>query len=574
MKRKKARFTSDFETVTWLENETYVWCWAVCNIDTMATEWGTDMESFFNWCECQDNPTLYFHNLKFDGEFIIHYLLTHDYEYYSDKYINGKMFTTLISDMGQFFSIKVNFAKNKSVTFLDSLKVIPSRVEDIPRTFGLDIKKLDLDYNKPRERGYIPSNDELQYILNDVKIPAMALKIMFEQGLNKITQASNAMADFKNTIGFKTFKHFFPELPLAIDEDIRTSYRGGFTYLNPIYKDKEVGAGVVLDVNSLYPSVMLNERLPISYPIFFKGKYKENAIYDLYIQRFSCCFELKEGKIPTIQIKGRKDFNPCEYLTSSNGHIVILTLTNIDLQLFFENYEVKQLEYLSGWQFRSAKGIFSKYIDKWSKIKIDSGKNGNKGMRTIAKLMQNALYGKFGLNPKCRKKTPFLHDDIVKYHTEPEEIRDPIFIPMASFITAYARDKTIRTSQTIRDYSVEHYGQDMYIYSDTDSIHTLLPESELQSICDIDDYRYGAWKIENTFTKGKFLRQKSYIEQDGDKIKITCAGLPDKCYKQVSFNNFKIGSEYKGKLSYSHVKGGVKLVETTFKIREKIFDKF
>ena len=26
------KFTADFETATWLENETYVWAWAICEI--------------------------------------------------------------------------------------------------------------------------------------------------------------------------------------------------------------------------------------------------------------------------------------------------------------------------------------------------------------------------------------------------------------------------------------------------------------------------------------------------------------------------------------------------------------
>ena len=26
------KYTADFETATWLENETYVWAWAVCEI--------------------------------------------------------------------------------------------------------------------------------------------------------------------------------------------------------------------------------------------------------------------------------------------------------------------------------------------------------------------------------------------------------------------------------------------------------------------------------------------------------------------------------------------------------------
>ena len=64
--------------------------------------------------------------------------------------------------------------------------------------------------------------------------------------------------------------------------------------------------------------------------------------------------------------------------------------------------------------------------------------------------------------------------------------RDYIY-PCGSFITAYARDKTIRTSQAIMNYSLEKYGKNMYIYSDTDSIKTLLSLEELKRFCDIDD---------------------------------------------------------------------------------------
>lgn len=64
-----------------------------------------------------------------------------------------------------------------------------------------------------------------------------------------------------------------------------------------------------------------------------------------------------------------------------------------------------------------------------------------------------------------------------------------MYLPVASFITAYAREKTIRTSQAIMDYSLEKYGKDLYVYSDTDSIHTMLPFEELTKFCDIDDVK-------------------------------------------------------------------------------------
>ena len=37
------------------------------------------------------------------------------------------------------------------------------------------------------------------------------------------------------------FNKYFPILPYEIDKDIRKSYKGGFTYLNKCYKEKETG---------------------------------------------------------------------------------------------------------------------------------------------------------------------------------------------------------------------------------------------------------------------------------------------------------------------------------------------
>lgn len=40
-----------------------------------------------------------------------------------------------------------------------------------------------------------------------------------------------------------------------------------------------------------------------------------------------------------------------------------------------------------------------------------------------------------------------------------------IYVPVAAFITSLARRKTIATSQAIKDYSINHYGKDLYYYS-------------------------------------------------------------------------------------------------------------
>ena len=157
---------------------------------------------------------------------------------------------------------------------------------------------------------------------------------------------------------------------------------------------------------------------------------------------------------------------------------------------------------------------------------------------------------------------------------------------MASFITSYARRKTILTSQAIRDYSLKKYGVDKYVYSDTDSIHTLFEvvdlgngsykfkdeDNELNDIIDIDDYRLGAWKIESTYIRGKYIRQKCYIElglneNNEEKLNVVVAGLPKKLAYKVNFDNFNNELSVGGKLTFKHTKGGIVLVETTFSIK-------
>jgi len=80
-------------------------------------------------------------------------------------------------------------------------------------------------------------------------------------------------------------------------------------------------------------------------------------------------------------------------------------------------------------------------------------------------------------------------DEIIHYSLSEKQEKEGIYLPIGSFITAYAREKTIRTSQAIKDYSLSKYGKDYYIYSDTDSIHTKLKIEELQKFCEIDDVK-------------------------------------------------------------------------------------
>lgn len=225
------KFTADFETATWLEKATFVWAWAVCEIGNEENiEIGTSIDSFIDYIKQQNNSIFYFHNAKFDSEFIIYWLLKNGFEHIEDKKdIKSKTFTTLINNMGQFYSMTIYFEKGnkrvKKITIIDSLKIIPMAVEKIPKAFNLEEEKLKIDYYKIRKEGEELTEEEKDYIKHDVIIVAKALKIMFDEGLTKMTVGSNALSNYKDLIGNKNFNKFFPVLDKEVDADIRSSYK-------------------------------------------------------------------------------------------------------------------------------------------------------------------------------------------------------------------------------------------------------------------------------------------------------------------------------------------------------------
>lgn len=574
------RYVADFETTT-NENDCRVWLWGLYGLHDHSFRHGNSINSFFDGLKnFPDKSIVYFHNLKFDGEFLFYYLFEHGFSYSSKKHLNDYEFNSLISDMGVFYSIKIQF-EGKSITIYDSLKTIPLPVKKISKAFGIEQLKGEIDYTKEREIGYKASVHEVDYVRNDVEIVGKAVTYFFEQNLTKMTQASNALSDYKKLNTYKKFDKLFPNLD-SIDDELRQSYKGGFTYVNPKYKNRNVGKGIVFDVNSLYPFVMYSRKLPYGEPIYYVGKYENDKLYDVYIQMVRCNFELKENHIPTIQLKHNYKFMPTEYVSSSNGEDVTMCLTSVDLELFLEHYNVYNLEYFCGWKFKSSDTLFKSYIDKWTAIKERASKDGNEGLRTIAKLMMNALYGKFGLNPKVRSKIPWYDGEMVHYSFGDQETRDTIYLPIASFVTSYARQITITSAQ--KNY-------DRFMYADTDSLH--LDGEEIPANINVDPVKLGFWKHEGNFNQAKFIRAKSYIENmyipqlEYDKLNdekkkswnynemagvyeqlhVACAGLPVSCHDKITFENFHDGTKIPGKLQHKRVKGGVILKEIDFTIK-------
>lgn len=597
---KQLKMVADLETTT-DPNDLPVRVWAACAVEIGSLETlflGNNLDDFMKFLE-PHNSTCYFHNEKFDGEFILSWLFRNGYKYSATP--KTKTFSCTITDNGIWYALTVIFQKKnkkyQKVTFYDSLKKLPFKVATIAKAFELQDEKGEIDYDAPRPVGHVLTPEEEKYIVKDCRIVAEALTIQLGKGLTKMTNAGDAMAGYKSIMGKKQFEHTFPVLPVELDADIRRAYKGGYVYLKEIWVGMRGLRGITLDVNSLYPWVMRHCLLPYGYPMYFEGKPEPNEAYPLYIVRIKCAFDLKPDHLPTIQLKNNPSYMQTEYLTTSNGGIEELTLTSVDLALFLDHYDVEGLEYVNGWRFKAKYGLFDEYIDYWMHIKETT----TGAMRQLAKLMLNSLYGRFAMNPKAFNKFPVMDEDGVvkyvvwtkenaeKYPWIPEpELRDPVYTAMGAFITAYARNKTIRAGQACYDRT---------IYMDTDSLHLI--GTEIPEGIDVHPTRLGAWKMEGEFVDSKFIRAKTYMESvitidvdtlktyarllnkldtlellerhdDGIhwvKNKVTCAGMPDNIKEVVTYENFHKGSTFDGKLMPKRFQGGIILMPTTFTIK-------
>ena len=76
---------ADFETTT-DPADCRVWAWAVCFVDDIEhVYYGEDIESFLLFCSREPSLMAYFHNLAFDGRFLVDRLLRLGYVHTTER---------------------------------------------------------------------------------------------------------------------------------------------------------------------------------------------------------------------------------------------------------------------------------------------------------------------------------------------------------------------------------------------------------------------------------------------------------------------------------------------------------
>lgn len=581
--RKNRYFVGDFETTVY-KGQVNTEVWASASVEMFTDDvhiFHSIGEQFDYFVSLDSHIVCYYHNLKFDGSFWLSYFMvdlglkqatrklkedSEDIEFLQPKDMPNNSFTYSISSMGQWYRITVKI-HDRIIEFRDSYKLLPFSVKKIGKSFGTKHKKLEMEYTGFRYSGCEITPEEQKYIANDILVVKEALEIMFTEGHKKLTIGSCCLAEYKKSIGTKTYDRYFPnlyEIPIAksygsktAGDYIKNSYHGGWCYLAKGKEKRLYKQGTTADVNSLYPSMMSSESgntYPIGEPTFWKGNFVPDEAVDglhYYFVRFKTRFYIKPNMLPFIQIKNTMSYRATEMLETSDRYnsqdgkyykqyydvegnlqeaIVTLTMTMTDFKLFTEHYELVDFEILDGCYFQSAIGIFDEYIEKYKKIKI----NSKGAQRELAKLFLNNLYGKMASSTSSNFKIAYVKEDkTIGFYTQIANDKIPGYIAVGSAITSYARNFTIRAAQ-INYHGVD---EDGFIYADTDSIHCSLPPEKIAGI-KVHPTNFCCWKLESTWDTGFFVRQKTYVEHvieedcqpiDNPYYSVKCAGMPEKC---------------------------------------------
>lgn len=600
-------------------SETFVCAWAIAERDAISSDavvTGRTIEQFMKYVEGlashikkRDNLNVFTHNLKFDGSFILYYVL------HNDKYkVEDEVRDT------QWYSFKVVFPSGAECTFRDSSKIFTCTADELGKTYG--IKKLlgYWDYHKYRDENTPISDEEWEYVKHDVLIVCKALSDYRGKGYTQNTAAAIAYnqrltktypkfnkARYTNLKknNYAKFRSLFPFdiMPLERETHIElmNAYFGGWTWLNPHYAEQELYNISSFDENSMYPDKMANWVLPVNQPEIYENPSK----FDLEdIRRFYRCIIYKVEHL-TLKLKDEWALPMLMFDTDPDtsvrcqGKVIeceneTVYLTNYDYQMMQNEYKVISGKITKVFAFQSVKGQYRHYVKYWMDVKAEHTILKNKAkeegnleeanlheqMRSIAKLMINSPYGKDGTKLIRLAKTSKLNDDdILDSDTHVEETCIEYYLPSAIFICAAARWNL---------YEALKVAGKSFIYSDTDSLkvfpegRTAMYKAAEEGKLKIDDAELGAWKEEAIYEKAKFVRQKTYATYEDGEWHYTVCGAPDtvkQCFNIEDFRRGMIitldqihkckdenGNPCQGKLTPVAVKGGVILRESGFQI--------
>lgn len=514
---------------------------------------------------------LYIHNLDFDLSKMAADLIPQA-DLKKSIFINNNV-TVFRSSISMSQTTEENDIISQPITFHDSLKLIQGRLKDICKDFGIEEKKAKIELKdhiinlgwalnkkgKPiknnseydsfeSEGNYFmkvdPYEKELnEYLRNDcISLYEIVSMLHDLSGLNIYdflkcpTTASLAMKvyqknyadDYEQAIS----TNYHGKWGEFLEKFVRSSYWGGRTEVfQPILKE-----GYHYDVNSLYPYVMKNHRIPVGRPLHYQGDAARNIFKHWYSYK-------QGGGFLEVDIHIPEDLHIPPLPAMRNKKLMfpvgkihgVWTFEEIELALEMgaRIHQIYQCVY-----FDKTKYIFKDFVSYFEEIK----NNSEGAKRVFSKLMQNALYGKFGMRRIRKTLLPIKYKEkceakgykYTDHHNDlfPEEFieaeipsrADYIQPHIASYVTSLARIVLYRGL-------IQQLKLGEVAYCDTDSIacEKKMPDGM------VHNKEYGKWKLESELELGIFIQPKTYYEKDknGEETK-KFKGVPKKYIKELT----------------------------------------
>lgn len=599
--QKSQMYVGDFETCdAWapageeIPNQR-VWLAGLLQLDSKEFKYFSSLDSFMTFVLGRGdnkNREIAFHNLKFDGSYIVPWLLHKGFTVAEGKPEKGQ-FSCLIDDRNNWYNITVQVTSKQRVIFWDSLKLFPLPLEYLHTLYDTPSRKIaegEEFYNEVRLEGHTPTEKELNYLYYDLKVLEETLCEHIKlYGIRfKKTQASQAFRNF--TEAFPHWKKRFPPLEDETDKIIRPAYWGGIARVMPKYQGKNCWGGVsVYDINSSYPFQLATKKLPYG-PMLFRLDGKPPDMSKFWVAEVICKFVAKPNCLPGIPKRAIREpaifDTPDKWISDSRG-IVKIIISCIDYLTIQESYNFEVIRW--GWSCHWAwkvHGEVAAFIHQNDKIKVTcrqeakTEKNPEKKRQLLiqanrAKIDSNSFYGKFGEAIEKVGKLPELVNGEVIYSMGRKEIQSKLarkFLPVAIAVTAWGRKQLVHLANLL--------GKD-FIYCDTDSVHFFTRGMDKLSAVETHPTKLGAWSKDGEFFWGRYLRAKCYMEGNPGlgHYEVTVAGLPadkgtgygSKVRSCCDFVNFHIGLIIpggNGKLRSIRTPTGIKLVPVDFEIQE------
>jgi len=475
---------------------------------------------------------VYAHNLgKFDIIFLFKYLLK-----------LGTIHPVIHN--GKIIFLKINYGENGKykIIFKDSLLLLLTSLKSLCKSFKIEDSKsifphLFVNNNNLEYKGDVPNfnnfiniskeeyqdyksnytkwtlkNEAIKYCKIDC-ISLYQILIKFNEMIFKLFSLNIHHYPTLSSLAFTIFRSNFmkentvPQITGEIGKKIRSGYTGGAVDMY-IPEGNNIKA---YDVNSLYPSQMQSQLMPIGIPTYFNGNIlniDENAFGFFYCKIIAP----DDIKHPILQTR-----------VKVNGiHKTVAPIGSWEDMLFSEEMKnaVKygyKIDILWGYTFKS-ENIFKNYVDYLYNLRSQYDKSDP--MNFIAKILLNSLYGRFGMNDNFENidiihkvfysdfENKFIDqitnkieidDYIMVFYNSSENLNEEhnISVGIAAAITAYSR---IHMTQFKNNPSINLY------YTDTDSIYT---DSNLDEQL-LNNKLLGKLKLENVCKKAIFLGPKLY----------------------------------------------------------------